>query len=71
VGVSGLVKEHAFLTTAELDDGTITHYQVDSAGKSVVFCPIIDFKTKAGEPQEYEGAVCQSHPQDVIIGHVA
>ena len=67
-GVSNLVKEHAFLSAAELDDGTITDYQVDSSGKSVVFCPIIDFKTKAGEPQSYEGADCKNHPQDVPIG---
>jgi Protein of unknown function (DUF3592) len=68
VGVSEVIKEHAFLAVAELDDGTITDYQVDSSGKSVVFCPIIDFTTKAGEPQQYEGADCKNHPQDVIIG---
>ena len=68
IGVKEIVQEHAFLATAELDDGTITDYQVDSSGKSVVFCPIIDFKTKAGEPQSYEGADCKSHPQNIIVG---
>ena len=68
IGVSAIITEHAFLSKAELDDGTITDYQVDSSGKSVEFCPIIDFTTKAGEPHEYEGSDCENHPQDVIIG---
>jgi len=68
MGVSDVIKEHTFLTKAELDAGTITDYQVDSSGKTVEFCPIIDFKTKAGEPQSYEGSDCESHPQNVIIG---
>jgi len=68
MGVSDVIKEHTFLTKAELDAGTITDYQVDSSGKTVEFCPIINFTTKSGEPQSYEGSDCARHPQDVIIG---
>jgi hypothetical protein len=48
--------------------GTITANQVDSSGKAVIFCPIIDFTTKAGEPVTYEGGDCVSHPNQIQIG---
>jgi hypothetical protein len=68
LGIRELFDEHTFLSKAELDDGVITDYMVDSSGRNVLFCPIIDFTTKAGEKEEYEGASCENHPQAVPIG---
>src|SRR5258708_6778760 len=68
IGVYQIAQEHAFLAGAESATGTVTRSQVDSSGNAAVFCPIVEFTTRAGEPAAYESDLCKSHPGQVQIG---
>jgi hypothetical protein len=65
LAIAGIVyvREQSFLSRAETATGTVVDLDLSSSSDGgSAYCPVIEFKTKAGEPVRYYGNVCSSPP---------